>query len=82
MSPELLEGQKVIVDTAQTEIIDNRIYAISVNHDIFIKKMFKELGSGALIARSENPSYPEKHFKENDELKIIGRVVYLLGKPL
>lgn len=82
MTPELHEGQKVIVDTSQIEIIDNRIYAISVHNDIFIKKMFKELGSGKLIARSENTAYPEKHFNGNDEFKVVGRVVYLLGKAL
>lgn len=82
MAPELQNGQKVIVDTSQTEIIDNHIYAISINNNVFIKKMFKELGTGKLIARSENQSYPDKHFNSNDELKIIGRVVYLLGKLL
>ena len=82
MTPELHEGQKVIVDTSQIEVVDNRVYAISVHNDIFIKKMFKELGTGKLIARSENTSYPDKHFNGDDELRIIGRVVYLLGKTL
>ncbi|MBP9742804.1 MAG: helix-turn-helix transcriptional regulator [Burkholderiales bacterium] len=82
MTPKLYEGQKVIVDTAQSDIIDNRIYAISVHNDIFIKKLFKDIGSGSLIARSENTAYPEKNFTQNDEVKIIGRVVYLLGQAL
>jgi phage repressor protein C with HTH and peptisase S24 domain len=82
MVPELYDGQKVIVDISQNEIIDNRIYAISMENDIFIKKMFKEIGSGKLIARSENPVYPEKHFNMHDDLKVVGRVVYLLGRVL
>lgn len=82
MTPELHEGQKVIVDTSQIEIIDNRIYAISVHNDIFIKRIFKELGTGKLIARSENKAYPDKYFNDGDEFSIVGRVVYLLGKSL
>ncbi|MFN8770900.1 MAG: helix-turn-helix transcriptional regulator [Neisseriaceae bacterium] len=82
MKPLLREGQKIIVDTSQLEITDNRIYAISVNNEVFIRRMFKELGTGKLIARSENESYPENHFNSKDELKIIGRVVYSIGKIL
>lgn len=82
MVPELYDGQKVIVDTSQNEILDNRIYAISMENDIFIKKMFKEMGNDRLIARSENPIYPEKHFSIADGLRVVGRVVYLLGRVL
>lgn len=82
MIPELYEGQKIIVDTTQTDIIENRLYAISINNNIHIKKLFKELNSNNLIAHSENTAYPISYLNDNKELKIIGRVVYLLGKIL
>ena len=82
MTPEIQDGSKVLVDTSQTELIENKIYAVAVNNEIFVKKIFKDLSANTIILRSENQSYPDKIFHINDELRIIGRVVYLLGKRL
>ena len=82
MLPEIPDGAKILVDVAQKNLIDNKIYAISIESEIFIKKLFKELGTRNLILRSENKNYPDKIYNNTTDLKIIGRVVYLLGKRL
>ena len=82
MTPEIQDGSKVLVDTSQTTLTDNKIYAIAVDNEIFIKKIFKDLSSDKIILRSENNTYPDKIFKTTQELRVIGRVVYLLGKRL
>ncbi len=82
MLPEIQDGAKVLVDVSQTKLIDNKIYAISIDNEIFIKKLFKEPGANKITIRSENKSYPDKIYNHAEELKIIGRVVYLLGKRL
>jgi len=82
MTPKLYEGQYVIVDTSQTIVIDNRIYAIGVGDDIYIKKLFKDMVTHKIIAQSENPDYRDKILGDEDGLKIIGRVIYSLGQQL
>lgn len=82
MLPEIQDGAKVLVDLTQGELIDNKIYAISINNEIYIKKLFNQLGSNKVVIHSENNNYPDATLKLNDEFKIIGKVVYLLGKRL
>ena len=82
MLPEIQDGSKVLVDVSQNKLIDNKIYAISIDNDIYIKRIFLEIGSKKIVLRSENKTYPDKIFNTADELRVIGRVVYLLGKRM
>jgi phage repressor protein C with HTH and peptisase S24 domain len=82
MLPEIHEGNRVIVDTSATVIIDNKIYAICVNGEIFIKRLFKDIGNNRILVRSDNQAYPDKYLTLNEEFIVVGRVVYLLGKLL
>ena len=42
MLPDIQDGAKVLVDLTQTELIDNKVYAISINNEIYIKKLFNQ----------------------------------------
>jgi phage repressor protein C with HTH and peptisase S24 domain len=82
MLPEIQDGAKVLVDVSQNKLIDNKIYAFSINGEVYIKELFKESKSPQVIIRSANKEYPDKKLDSADEFKIIGRVVYLLGRRL
>ena len=80
MLPEIQDGAKVLIDISQRELVNNKIYAVSVNNEIFIKKLFQD--KNQIILRSENHDYKDKIYKTTDELNVIGRAVYILGKRL
>ncbi|QBJ80537.1 S24 family peptidase [Aquitalea sp. USM4] len=84
MEPRYLDGDSVVVDYCQRNtIVDGKVYAISIDGEVFIKRLFKEL-SGAVRIVSDNPDksrHPDKHVPPEymDKLQIIGRVVALAG---
>lgn len=81
MEHEIQTGQRVLVDMNTKDIIDGRVYAFSIDNDVFIKYLYKDIISKQIIVRSENKNHPE--FKVNPEdMNIIGRVVLLLARKI
>lgn len=80
MSPVIQDGYNLLVDLSQTEITDGKIYAFSMNGDLFTKRVF-QTHNGGLKLLSENPDYPELIVPPEDKkyITIIGCVVYLEG---
>ena len=85
MEPTLQNGSRILVNTAQLDIIDNKIYALRKGNEIFIKRLYKVFNENKIIAKSDNPLYPELHIDLTDEasdLKIVGMAVLRLEEPL
>ncbi|MCG9054413.1 helix-turn-helix domain-containing protein [Laribacter hongkongensis] len=84
MEPRLMDGDSVVIDYCKNDvIIDGRIYAIILNGELFIKRLFKEVGGG-VKAVSDNPDktrYPDRYVgpEHSDSLKIIGMAVAVSG---
>lgn len=84
MEPRLLDGDSVVVDYEQNQyIVDGKVYAIALNGEVFIKRLFKELNGGVRVV-SDNPDkvrYPDRLIPQNsiDLLKLIGKVVAVSG---
>ncbi|QQD71914.1 S24 family peptidase [Acidithiobacillus ferrivorans] len=76
MEPKLEEGESVLIDRAQTLIIDRKIYAISYDGKIYCKRLFK--AGIEVIMRSDNSEFPEIRAAA-EEVQIIGRVVWHAG---
>jgi phage repressor protein C with HTH and peptisase S24 domain len=57
MSPTIEHNSKVIIDTSQTTIEDGKIYALSKNNEIFIRRVFKQVGSISYEAKSDNDKF-------------------------
>ncbi|MHB1267827.1 MAG: S24 family peptidase [Acidithiobacillus ferriphilus] len=76
MEPKLEEGESVLIDRAQTLIIDRKIYAVSYDGKIYCKRLFK--AGGEVIMRSDNFEFPEIRAPA-EEVQIIGRVVWHAG---
>jgi phage repressor protein C with HTH and peptisase S24 domain len=85
MEPTLYHGSRVLIDMSQHEIIDNKIYALRNGSQVFIKRLYKVFNQPKVVAKSDNPLYPELQIdlsSENADLKIVGMAVLRLEEPL
>ncbi len=78
MAPTLFSGDIVLVNTAETSIIDGKVYAIRYQDDLRVKRLYKRL-NGGLILHSDNPEHrpiDEELTPEQvaEHIGIIGRV--------
>jgi phage repressor protein C with HTH and peptisase S24 domain len=80
--PILYDGDVVLVNLDETEVVDGKLYAIRYDNDLRIKFLFRKL-DGTLILRSKNPAYPDEEVPPNvanEYISIIGRVRDKSGK--
>ncbi|MBF0428834.1 MAG: helix-turn-helix transcriptional regulator [Magnetococcales bacterium] len=82
MSPTICDGDLLLVDLRQKEPMDNRIFVIRMNQQLYAKRLRYQPGH-KLVVHSDNPRAPEFDLDsaEQDGLDIIGRVVWA-GKDL
>lgn len=80
MARYINEGDAIGVDITQTDIKDGEAYALFLDGDNMIKRLFIE-GGGRLRLSSDNPAYKDKIIEPEfaDSLKIVGRVIYRSG---
>lgn len=76
MEPFLYDRDTILVNTAETNIIDNKLYAIRYGNELRVKYIIKKL-NGGLTLRSANPAYKDEEVSPEDVqlyITIIGRV--------
>lgn len=80
MSPTLLDGDTVLIDTSSVDVRDDVIYAVLHHGEPYIKRLFR-LPGGALQLRSDNPRYPTRDVSGTDLefLTVLGRQVWRAG---
>lgn len=84
MWPKIQDGRDVLINTADTEPIDGKIYAICMPHDgLVLKRLVWEYhpqaGMEVWIIRSDNPdktTFPDKILPPDDRTRIAGRAVW------
>ena len=75
MAPTLEDGDTVLIDQSQTEVIAGKIYAIGIDDEVVTRIIDK--APGKLILRSVNTAYPPLEVDmRGDQVRIIGRVVW------
>ena len=82
MLPTIEYNHRILVDITDTKIENGKIYALSKNKEIFIRRVFKQIGGNNYEAKSDNEKYGKIDFKPSSKIKVIGRIVYLLGQEL
>lgn len=85
MEPTLQHGSRVLINTNQHNVIDSKIYAICKGNNVFIKRLYKVFNEPKIIAKSDNPIYPELYIDladEKSDFQIIGMAVLRLEEPL
>lgn len=77
MFPTIKDKAHVLVDKSDTTLRNGKIFAINLNGEMLLKRMFFE--NGNWILRSDNPDkneYPDRILPEEDTTTIYGRVVW------
>ena len=80
MEPYLEDGDVVLIDTGQKEVVDNAVYAIRYGDELRIKRLAKRFDGGLLI-RSDNPRYAEEALNSSEAamIDIIGKMLWRGG---
>jgi phage repressor protein C with HTH and peptisase S24 domain len=78
MEPVLMDRDSVLIDESQHEIIAGGIFAVGIEHEVYVKYLHRV--PGKLVLRSKNPEYDPIEVDMNgslaDSVRIIGRVVW------
>jgi phage repressor protein C with HTH and peptisase S24 domain len=79
MEPILSDGDAVLIDTAQTSVIDGEIYAVLYWDALYIKTLYRI--PGGIQLKSENSDHPSFDVRGADleHLTILGRKVWRGG---
>ncbi len=76
MEPVIKEGDSVLIDQSQNNIIAGAIYAVGVDDTILIKRLEKH--PDKLVLSSDNKDYEPIYIRkeETGKVKIIGKVIW------
>ncbi|MDY7002139.1 MAG: S24 family peptidase, partial [Thermodesulfobacteriota bacterium] len=77
MEPELREGDTVLIDRGQKDIVAGRLYAIGIDEQILIRYVDKI--PGKFVLRGKNTTCPpiEIDFEDKSQnVHVIGRVIW------
>lgn len=77
----LHDGDKVLVNRAETRIVKPGIYILAYEGALIVKRCQRNLETGAVIVQSDNPDYETFTVTDADVLDVIGRVVWI-GRAL
>ena len=78
MEPDVWNGDTVLIDESQREIIAGAMFAVGIEQEVYVKYLHRI--PGKLVLRSKNPEYDPIEVEMNGDLvgtvRIIGRVVW------
>lgn len=79
MSPEIRDGDMVLIDQSQAEVRLGRIFAVGFEDAIYLKRIDKE--PGKILLKSVNPAYQPIQIntgsQEADSFRVIGQVLWV-----
>jgi len=77
MEPELKDGDTVLIDTSEKDILAGAIYAVGIDDTIMVKRIEKHPGKVVLMSDNKDyePVYLSQH--EMNSVRIIGKVVWI-----
>lgn len=77
MQPELRDGDTVLVDESQKDILSGAMYAVGVEDTIMVKRVEKHPNRLALLSDNRDYSPIYLQFEELDGIRIIGKVIWV-----
>lgn len=82
MEDRIQDGDALVVDLSQTEIIDGKVYALWYDGGERIKRLFRLPGGGLRIFSDNQVAYPPIDLPQGSlaHVHIIGRVVHVAGE--
>ena len=83
MAPKIENGDMVLIDQSNTNIIGYAYFAVSIDDAVYVKQLRQK--PGQLILHSLNPDYDDitvdMNHDQPDSVRIIGRVIWV-GREL
>ena len=81
MTDRIQDGDMLVVDTSQVDVVDGRVYALWYEGGERVKRLLRLPGGGLRIA-SDNQAYApiDVGATEAERVRIIGRVVHVAGE--
>lgn len=80
MSPLILHGTTVGIDTGMTRIVDGEIYALEHDGMLRVKLLFRQPGGGLRIRSFNRDEYPDEDYSleeaQEQQIRVIGRVFW------
>ena len=81
MEPTLADGDWILIDRTQRKINREGVYAIRVGDVAWVKRISLNLKEKLVQVISDNDRYPMQELGE-DELAVIGRAVWIVGRKV
>ena len=77
MEPEIKDGDTILIDESQKDILAGAIYAVGIDDTIMVKRLEKL--PNKLVLLSDNKDYSSIYLQGNDmnSVRIIGKVVWV-----
>ena len=77
MEPELKDGDTILIDESQKDVLAGAVYAVGVDDTIMVKRLEKHPNKLVLI--SDNRDYDPIFLREGDinNIRIIGKVIWV-----
>lgn len=75
MEPLITDNSLIFIDTSKKDILNNRIYAILIDEELYIKHITKD--KGKIVLKSFNKSYKDI---TTEEYIVVGKVVGVLSR--
>ena len=73
MEPTIPDGSTVLVNLRETEVRSGLVYAVRVEEELMVKRLFRH--PGELLCKSDNEAHPTiKISGENQDFDVFGRV--------
>ncbi|MDI3489593.1 MAG: hypothetical protein PWP11_870 [Thauera sp.] len=78
MSPTFSDGDILLVDRDVQDIKIDAVYVLSLNGELYVKRIQRRITDGAVIIKSDNPLYDPVVVDNGDRarLSVLGRVVW------
>lgn len=78
MAPGIQSGDFAFIDTTQTRINADALYAVQYGGSIFIKRVMMKADGGVVLI-SDNERYPAQTIDDPESLHVVGRVVLIFN---
>jgi phage repressor protein C with HTH and peptisase S24 domain len=77
MEPEMKDGDTILIDESQKDILAGAIYAVGVDDTIMVKRVEKH--PNKLVLLSDNKDYSAIYLQGNElnSIRIIGKVIWI-----
>ncbi len=77
MEPEFREGDTVLIDESQKDVLAGAVYAVGIDDTIMVKRVEKH--PKGLVLLSDNTKYESLYLENEDvnRVRIIGRVIWV-----